>query len=447
MLVLVSDIHLADEATASNAHPEAFSNVLVSEIETAATSKKAQELHLALLGDIVDFVRTDFWLKKPAADRPWNGRLHPDTAMNTAPSVETDCQEVLTQILSKPTATAFRDLCQRLDNLPVDGRRLKLQVTYVIGNHDRYFFNFSSLQTQFKDWLGVPVAFGPELAAADYELLGRHGHVWDEHCYGYDLYRKVLHRGSKVDRFDPVCYRVQTIGEVITAELMSGIVHHVRTHASGQNTPDLYKKVMETNNVRPDGEALRYLEWAGHGTFNDEDKALIMDAVKTSVKGVLSSELAKQWDKTKTDWLVSGDLTDRLSLLQKVLGRDFSRLEKTAPVLEGLYQSVAGGKDEYAAGARSEIHDRGVSYVVYGHTHDAKTECVTCKPDGTGAMYVNTGTYLPLIRKASESGFGTDYRMTLTFFYRGDEDTRDKKDRRVSCEVWSGLKRKVYGNP
>ena len=62
MLVLVSDLHLTDERTARNVNPEVFK---LFGAEVAATAKKrgARETVLVLLGDIIDLVRTDYWLR------------------------------------------------------------------------------------------------------------------------------------------------------------------------------------------------------------------------------------------------------------------------------------------------------------------------------------------------------------------------------------------------
>jgi len=326
----------------------------------------------------------------------------------------------------------------------VEGRTISPRIIYVVGNHDRPLLNYPALQKQFADWLGCPVVFGHELMAGDYHLLARHGHIWDDHCHGYELLRKVLQKGAPVERSDLACHRVQTIGEVITAELMSGLVYRVKMGAGAQNTPDLYRLMMQANNVRPEPEVLRWLEWTGQSRFNADDKRLVMSALRDSIQGVLDSELARLWDKTKPDWLLSGDITDRLTLLRAALKLDFNEIEKVLPLAAKVYGVISGSKDIYREGAQKELAAHEVEYVVYGHTHFAATDYVSGEPGGRVKMYVNTGTYLPLVQKARDRGFGTDYRMTFTVFYRPEEDTRAKDGRVVSCEIWSGRKRKQY---
>ena len=66
------------------------------------------------------------------------------------------------------------------------------------------------------------------------------------------------------------------------------------------------------------------------------------------------------------------------------------------------------------------------------------------KPNGTVQMYINTGTYLPLVQRTLQDGFGVAYRMTMAFFYRGDEDSEGKAGNTPSMEIWNGIRRKVY---
>ncbi|RPH93163.1 hypothetical protein EHM69_11020 [candidate division KSB1 bacterium] len=446
MLVLLSDLHLCDGTSAHNVHPEAFAGLLLQEIRSSALSKKAVDLHIVLLGDIVDLVRTDYWVRQPKDDRPWNGSLDKNTAMNPSPAVQTGYETVLMHSLETETADALRTMIQGLTNLSVDNRPIPLTVTYVVGNHDRAFHNYPTLQQTFSTWLNMPVAFEHALHAPDYNLIARHGHVWDDSCHSYDLYTKVLKKKEpKPDRRDPMLDSIQNIGEVVTAELMSGLVCYIGQGVGANNSAGLVDLVKEGNNVRPEADALLWVEWMGRNVFNTQDKKLVMDSLKMALDGVLSSSLAKWWDKIKTDTWITGDLTDRLTLVKAALKGNFDDLKKIFPLLAGAYEFFTGDKDKYAEHALTEISETaGCQYAVYGHTHFAKTDYFSGEPDGRVKMYINTGTFLPLIQKASVGGYGTDYRMTLTFFYRGDEDTRDKRGNMVSLESWQGRKRKQY---
>ena len=70
----------------------------------------------------------------------------------------------------------------------------------------------------------VKFKFDKILFAPEYGVLARHGHEWDEDCQGWEFANKVLNKDQSLHRFDEKSYKVQAIGEVITAELMSGLV-------------------------------------------------------------------------------------------------------------------------------------------------------------------------------------------------------------------------------
>src|SRR4029078_3070700 len=119
MLVALSDLHLTDGTTASDISPDAF-QILEREILAAASDRDAREIHLLLIGDIFDLVRTDYWHRReldgslPVANPPWNGTLSPATGMNPAPDVELQFQASLQGILAGPAAKALCWVITRL---------------------------------------------------------------------------------------------------------------------------------------------------------------------------------------------------------------------------------------------------------------------------------------------------------------------------------------------
>ncbi|MEO7475669.1 MAG: hypothetical protein ABIY46_10095, partial [Gemmatimonadales bacterium] len=143
MLVLVSDLHLTDQSTANNVNAEAF-ELLGSDILEVAGRRGARDIHLVLLGDILDLVRSDYWHRRsiPMGQRPWGGTLDRRTAMNVdRNAIRDQFHAVLTGILATPTAQALGQMLATLGAGTVPFR-----VTYVVGNHDRVLWNFPSLQ-------------------------------------------------------------------------------------------------------------------------------------------------------------------------------------------------------------------------------------------------------------------------------------------------------------
>jgi UDP-2,3-diacylglucosamine pyrophosphatase LpxH len=457
MLVFLSDLHLTDASTSGNVHPEALTSVLLDDIVDAVESKQAAELHIVLLGDIFDLVRTDYWVRQyldapPAeqnarkAELPWNGSLHPDTALNKNSSpAETGYQNIQKSIFGQPVFAALANFLQGAKAL-TDRKGIPLRLTYVIGNHDRVLYNFPSLQATISQELrrraNIDVQFARELRLSDYDVLARHGHVWDSECHGYDLYVKVLHPGESLDRFSETVHNVQTFGEMVTAELMSGLVHrvHARLRKDGQleNRKFFLDAIKDINNVRPYTQILNWLTWKLAGTYDDYEKNVLMAAVKETALAVANTELFKLWRQT-----CSPVTRTLLATAERLLKWNWN-VDIVMNTL-GRFSSDSGKKDAYAGHAEEEIKAGGMQYVLYGHTHDAKSVYFSGQPDNRVQMYLNTGTYLPLIWKAETNGFAFDYRMTITFFYLPSEDNRNgNKKGGVSMEFWNGQKRKTY---
>jgi hypothetical protein len=60
-------------------------------------------------------------------------------------------------------------------------------------------------------------------------------------------------------------------------------------------------------------------------------------------------------------------------------------------------------------------------------------------------MYVNTGTFLPLITRARDGRtFASAQQMTMVFVYREDEDTQGKQAGTTSIDIWNGTRGKRY---
>src|SRR5206468_1935245 len=123
-----------------------------------------------------------------------------------------------------------------------------------------------------------------------------------------------------VDRFAPEAYEVMAIGEAVTAELMSGLVFHARDQGGPASLVDQLKDV---NNLRPLLDVFAWLEWVG-GASVQEHRQMLHEALRRALDGLLSTTLAHRWDRLHTDYLISGDLVDRLEqALALLLGPDF----------------------------------------------------------------------------------------------------------------------------
>lgn len=448
MMVLVSDLHITDESTANNVNPEAF-ELLGTEILDAVERRGAREVHLVLLGDILDLVRTDYWHRSgiPPAQRPWGGTLDPRTGMNAdRDAVGGQFHAILGGILASATAQALRTMLATLAAAPVPFR-----ATYVIGNHERVMWNFPALQQAVRAALPEIGDVAASVESAEYGILARHGHEWDEHSHGWRFRRAVLVPGEEVDRFAPEAYQVMAIGEAVTAELMSGMVYHARDQ--GAPAP-LLNQLKDVNNLRPLLDVFAWLEWIG-GVRDPEHRRMLHDSLRLALDGLLGTSLAHQWDRVQPDYLVSGDLVDRLEQARALLlGPDFDSFRGRVgwlTRLQRLLPALLPATDRLLAGARSETVFQGeptpggIQRVIYGHTHRARHDFFSASPDGAVRMYVNTGTFLPLITRAADTrSFASALQMTMVFAYGPGEDTQGKREGTSSLDIWNGARRKLY---
>ncbi len=448
MLVLVSDLHLCDERTARNVSHEAF-DLVASLVLDTARKRKAKELHLVLLGDILDLVRTDYWHRKISAERrPWGGRLDRRTAMNVdSAAVEAQFAEVLRGILATPAAKALADAMREMA-----AGTVPFGATYVVGNHDRVLWNFPALQQQVKQAFPQITAIRHSFESTEYAVLARHGHEWDVNTHGWQFRERVLRPGPPVDRFAPEAYEVMAIGEVITAELMGGLIHYAR---EGGVPEGVVKQLLDINNLRPLPDVFEWLEWFGEGR-GQTNQRLLYEALRRALDGVLESSLAREWDHLRRDVIVSADLVDRLQQARDILlGASFGSFRGRVEAFRKLQQVFArifgeeddrllkGAWSEEAFQARNE--GKGIQRVIYGHTHRPRHDYLSGYRDGRVKMYINTGTYLPLItRAADQRSFASSMLMTLVYLYRVDEDLDGKQPGTSSMDIWNGVRRKIY---
>ncbi|MBS1913611.1 MAG: hypothetical protein JST22_16610 [Bacteroidetes bacterium] len=455
MLAIVSDVHLTDESTARNVDEGAF-RYLSDAIVTAA-QREIQELHLVLLGDIFDLVRTDYWHEEKIklADRPWGGVLDPATGMNSdTAEVERQFNAIFERILATPGSRA---LMQMLRHLPEQLGR-PVRITYIVGNHDRVFNNFTSLHERMRRELpGIEITFANALHAPEYGVSARHGHEWDDVCHGWRFARKTQH-DSTMGLFDPEAYKVMAIGEPITAELMSGLIHHVRQQidcVSSAEDRDFFMNLQELNNLRPIFHVFHWLAWLARDRYRKYGE-IMLRSVRMSLDSLLRSTLAAKWDRIQADFLLWGDTVYQLGLLRSLVKTHISVESLSWLVSTGVNIKSAFGiflpksdDDDLVRGARKEfdqrIKDKRIQYVVYGHTHEARHDCFSAAVDGVVRMYINTGTYLPLIERSRDGqGYVSSNQMTMAFFYHDQEDTNQRAGDGPTLALWNGIRRKRH---
>jgi len=316
MISIISDIHLSDGTTSFNVHKEAFLNVFKNNILNEVKDNEAKELKIILLGDIIDTGRTDYWLRILKDERPWNApkhKLDPTSAMNPDSGLMLKhYSAVLNSIFAhESTIGFFQALNEIKDTI---GGSIPVEIHYVVGNHDRILNCLPSLQDAIKSKLSSyasnEVIFRNEFRdTSDYSILCRHGHEFDENNYGREVYAYLNGEDAdEINRFKAELYKVQSIGEVITAELMSGLIYRLNKLKANS---EFINAVKDINNIRPMTDAFIWLYWYGKEQTK-KNKGLLMKAFRESLQAVIDSSLGVAWDNIiKEFWYFRGDITDR----------------------------------------------------------------------------------------------------------------------------------------
>lgn len=455
MISIISDIHLSDGTTSFNVHREAFTEVFKENILREVKNNNAKELKIILLGDIIDFVRTDYWLNIPVKERPWNGNLDKTTGMNNKNDLMLQhYSSVLEAIFAQDSSKGFFKALNDIKD--EEGNKIPIEIHYVIGNHDRIFNNLPELQdkvrTELNSYAANEVIFCNFFRDTDnYTVLCRHGHEFDENNYGREIYAYLNNlEADEINRFDQRLYQVQSIGEVITAELMSGLIFRLKKFKASK---EFINAVMDINNIRPMTDAFIWLYWYGKEQTK-KNKGLLMKVFKESLQAVVDSSLGKGWDNLVREiWYFRGDITDRFEqLLDFVEDKKFDDVANLIEAIKPVFSFFSGkGLDDFAIGARSSFASGAVpdlQYVVMGHTHEAITIYYKGDTDDKVNMYINTGTYLPFIERVKDSpavSFVNANQLTLLNIYRRDEDLNSGKENKYpTMDLWNGIKRKSY---
>ena len=394
-----------------------------------------------LLGDIFDIVRTDYWFSVPFADRPWNGKIDITNGYN----IQMDVNERNYLAAMKGIFTCADGSCaaffDELNKIADEYKNYYTKLTYIVGNHDRPINLFPSLQNEIKNMFGKfrDVEFIEYVYDENYSVLARHSHEWDSECNGYRLYNLLQKQSKKsIGPEDTAAYQFQSIGEPLTMELMSGIIYNLKLKNA---PPDLLSLMMEANNIRPETSVFEWLGW--HGSVqNQANRRMIFESLRSALDGMLKTEFAHQWDNLVNDILFRSDITDKLQLLKKFLDvLNYDQISSLVDVVNFFKKHFSSSNDDDLELAKREFNNyKNVQYVVYGHTHEAKNITFETTVKGEVKKYINTGTYLPLIRRISGSNsFETQNQMTMTFLYRKAE----RGSTYPVCDFWYGTRTEV----
>lgn len=433
MLVVISDIHLTDGSSGETIHAGAFRSFvenLVSCVQDACWRADGsfvpiERCDLLLLGDVLDVIRSDHWLRSGAL-RPWSG--------NDAIAELIDAITVKILERNREALDHIKNLGGKVTVTDPSGQAIAipLQVHYFVGNHDWFYHvpgpAFDRARQRIVDAFGLANdARRPfphllaEAAPALLERIQRH-RLYPQHGDLYDEMNYEAQRGRDYS----------SLGDCIVVELVDRFPLDVQQvlNLPGDH-PDI-RALREIDNVRP---LLAIPNWIQgvlrRSTLPESARKQVMEVWDGQVDAFLEVPFVRSldvWGWDKVDTLeVALRLSSGLSL--RLLSALSDRLDK-----------LTHGESLAQHALREESLLRGeADFVAYGHTHAPETVALDLVPTNAGVreqMYFNTGTWRRVhqraIRQPQALEFASFHVMTFVLFYVDGE----RGGRRY--ETWTG---------
>ncbi len=450
MLVILSDTHLTDGSSGGTVHAGAF-RLFAQELGDLAydASKREdgryepiKELHLLLLGDILDVIRSTQWLDDPV--RPWDD---PQSDAFTR-KITAITQKILSnnreslailknfkdgRTITIPPATPDGTPAEVGWNPESEGRvPVDVHTYYMVGNHDWFYHlrgpAYDDLRREIVQAMGVdnpadmPFPHDPKefsqseafrrLAAAytQHAVFARHGDIYDPNNFDGDRDQS-------------------SIGDAIVVDLVDKFSPAVQAQLGGAVPEEFIRGLREVDNVRPLSDVAAWIDGLLRRTCPDP---LVAKQVKR-VWNQLAAEFfkipfVKKHPKIgRVKWaqsLTSGWSLNLLSWLVRKFGGWIPSSD--VPDYKNALQEAA-------------FLDRSARSIVYGHTHQYVLTPleVSTTPQGTlNQVYINSGTWRPYHQLAKhypqEEQFMPYQLMTYLAFFQGDERAGQR------FETWSG---------
>jgi UDP-2,3-diacylglucosamine pyrophosphatase LpxH len=458
MIAIISDLHLTDGTSGQTVREGAF-HIFRDRLRDLAYDaswradgkyKPIDEVHLVLLGDILDVLRSTRWLDEkpgePGFVRPWDHTGSPELVRK----IRTITQDILQhntgsfallkalqgpQGLTLPPATPDGKTAKISGNPKAERVPIPVHIHYMVGNHDWFFHlpnsAYDPIRKTIIEALGLdndpalPFPHDPEEPAAarlraaykDHAIFARHGDIFDPFNYAGDRNRASLGDAVVVDLVDAFSFAVKRdLGNALPSNCLEGL--------------------KEIDNVRP---LLLIPVWIGallQRTCPDSHLRRRVKAVWNDLAGDFARIPFVREQHRPLRFDAAGKLVDVLQLSKWMLGDEPNNLLSWVVAKIGApcssYSSYALGERAYRSGAARRI--------IYGHTHHYEHVPLDTLPGGRGnqsQVYLNSGTWRPLHELARSRPFRKQFveyhALTYLAFFKPSE--RGGR----GYESWSGV--------
>lgn len=412
MLVIISDIHLTDGTSGKTIHPGAFRKFALYLKDMAETSK-AKEVEIVLLGDIIDLIRSDYWLRSNV--RPWS---KPGDKDGEGKGLKDYTVKILDKIGKKADNKKSMTYLEEFRK-EMTSQGVSTKITYIIGNHDWLINRYTETRTKVARFLGIenPNQYKNKMFATegfweDYRVFARHGDIYDP--FNFDEDRDA-----------------SSLGDAIVIDLINKFPETVKDTIGGATDPDLISELREIDNIRPLIDIPLWIHGACRRAKSPETEKQVKEVWNRLVDAFLRNKFVRKHDKP---WRM--DVVDALQLGLKI-SKFVSLKDMVNLPLRKFYKK----RGDYVSKAFHEEYVRRnmAEFIVYGHTHHHQVvplDQVSVPGGILQKTYFNTGTW----RKVHENTVFDEENqeflsrdvMTFIAFYRKEE----RENRRF--EVWNG---------
>jgi len=440
MLVIVSDLHLTDGTSGETIRLGAFRAFrerlrdLAYDASWRANKKykPIEELHLVLLGDILDVIRSTKWLGDTV--RPWGDpqstafankvrTINDAILQNNADSLAVlkSLNDGKTITLPPATAEGKPAMVSR-DPDAKDRQPVTVNLHYLVGNHDWFYHlpgaAYNEIRQSVVDKMGLanradtPFPHDPSESAILPQIYEEHG-VFARHGDIFDYFNYEHERNAS------------SLGDAIVVELLNRFPEEVGKQMGGVLPRECTDGLKEIDNVRP---LLVVPVWID-GLLR-----------RTCADPSMTKKLKQIWDKLADNFLNLNFVRQRDSLFNLFDAVDklewalkFSRgvsLNNLSRLLSWIKEKVATRESSYFSHALTEtaFKNRTARFIVYGHTHHHEIVPLDSAFMANGLvnqMYINSGTWRRVHELArlspNEEEFMGYNVMTYLAFFKDDE--------------------------
>lgn len=451
MLVIVSDLHLTDGSSGETIPTGAFRcfrerlRDLAYDASWRADGKyrPIEELHVLLLGDILDVIRSEKWLTGEM--RPWSDTdnsqfaatikgITADILMNNKDSLDVLKSLHDVKRFTIPPAAADGGPA-RVSRDPSAAERVPVTVHihYMIGNHDWFYRlpgdDYDKVRQNIVAAIGlanpsgVPFPYEAEESEqlarvlADHRVYARHGDFFDEFNY----------EGNR---------NASSLGDAIVVELLNRFPKKVADEMGGELPKDCLEGLMEIDNVRPLLLIPVWVDGLLRRTCADTDQ---VKQVKKIWDGLVDKFLELPFVRERDSVWNLFDNVDKLEWALK-----FSKgvsLRTIGQVMQWVYEKHGDVREKFYTNALTEraFKNRSARHIVYGHSHHHEIVPLDLWYGSGGIsrhIYLNSSTWrcvheLARLNPKNQEFIGYKVMTYLAFFKDGERRGR-------SFESWSG---------